>query len=111
MAHIVIHAGKTFTNAVLPSVISRSAAIFFPDTPVYLFAHEMQGSFPSLGYRFISAWGVLTTLDIILILIIDLCYQRWEYGGGQVCICAIWMCLPRLAGDPRVCRCVYTGRV
>lgn len=45
---------------------------------------RVAGSFPSLGYRFISAWGILATLDPLLILLVDLCYQRWDYGDGQV---------------------------
>lgn len=44
-----------------------------------------QGSFFDAGYRFVSAWAIMTFLDPILILLIDLCYERWR-GDGTTAI-------------------------
>lgn len=41
-----------------------------------------QGFFIDAGYRFIFAWGLYAVLDPWLILVVDLCYQRWRDGGG-----------------------------
>eukprot|EP00730_Choanoeca_flexa_P018949 TRINITY_DN9241_c0_g1_i1.p1 TRINITY_DN9241_c0_g1~~TRINITY_DN9241_c0_g1_i1.p1 ORF type:complete len:540 (+),score=89.43 TRINITY_DN9241_c0_g1_i1:1442-3061(+) len=34
------------------------------------------------GWRFISAWAILTIFDPVLIALVDVCYQRWAAGSG-----------------------------
>lgn len=41
------------------------------------------GSFSNLGSRFLCAWGLLTILDPVLILLVDLAMQRWRFQYDQ----------------------------
>lgn len=44
------------------------------------------GGFPSLGSRFISAWGIQAVLDPVLILIVDSAKRRWRVQDDQAAI-------------------------
>lgn len=41
------------------------------------------GSFSALASRFVCAWGLLTVLDPVLIFVVDLAMQRWQYNDDQ----------------------------
>eukprot|EP00049_Salpingoeca_infusionum_P009417 m.156806 g.156806 ORF g.156806 m.156806 type:complete len:1082 (-) comp14331_c5_seq1:14823-18068(-) len=40
--------------------------------------------FPSAGYQFLFAWGVMTSLDTLTIFVIDLILRRWRYDGVSI---------------------------
>ncbi|XP_070533195.1 uncharacterized protein [Ptychodera flava] len=44
---------------------------------------KVMGSFPSLGSKFIMAYGIMTFLDPIWILIVDACLGRVKYTSGD----------------------------
>ncbi|EGD74627.1 hypothetical protein PTSG_05991 [Salpingoeca rosetta] len=46
-------------------------------------ARYVFGRFPEIGYRFILAWCIMTVLDPLLILIVDLALERWKYDGVE----------------------------
>ena len=43
---------------------------------------RVAGHFFDAGYRFIGAWAILTVLDPVLVLAMDVLYQRWRYNSG-----------------------------